>query len=279
MHSLIVKEMHVAGIPSILVYVVAPTLVAILLSTDLGIQFYSYISITPILYVALIIIYPLTLHILFKFKGNATDGNYERISIYFETSKKIFIGITCFLVLLIVMDRLNLMYGFLGNYTFQDKVFAVISVTFTFSTAGIGLGILSLVAKKHFRFYLARGYCLSATKKEDEFEKSRYLFSTLDSYNKFLRQHSQIEIKDIKRIYTSFLMADNDEKNQMIKSIYQSLEGDKLKLARYLLSVYKSPKTEFFAGESLVQKLKIVGTVLAGNSYRDIDNPVDNEFF
>jgi hypothetical protein len=70
-------------------------------------------------------------------------------------------------------------------------------------------------------------------------------------------------IKDIKRIYSAILMADTKEKNQMIKSICESLEGDKLKLARYLSSVYKVPETEFFAGESIVQKLKIVGTILA----------------
>jgi hypothetical protein len=48
----------------------------------------------------------------------------------------------------------------------------------------------------------------------------------------------------------------------MIKSICESLKGDRLSLARYLSSVYQVPETEFFVDESIVQKLKTVGTIL-----------------
>ena len=127
---------------------------------------------------------------------------------------------------------------------------------------GAGLRILTQVAKKESRFYLAKGYCIIATKKEDEFQQTRYLSLTLDSYNKYLRRRSEIEIKDIKRIYASFLVADIKEKNQIIKSVCDSLEGDSLKLARYLSSVFKVPETEFFVGESISQKLKTAGAIL-----------------
>ena len=108
---------------------------------------------------------------------------------------------------------------------------------FAFATIVAGFRILTHVIHKEFRFYLAKGYCITATKKEDEFDKTRNLSLVLDSYNKYLRRRSHIEIKDIKRIYGVILMADIKEKNQMIKSICESLEGDKLKLARYLSSV------------------------------------------
>jgi hypothetical protein len=109
-----------------------------------------------------------------------------------------------------------------------------------------------------------RGYCIIAAKKEDENEldKLEYLFAALDSYNKYLRRHSQIEIKDIKRIYAAILMAETNEKNQMIKSIYESLQGNRLKLAKYLNSTFKVPETEFLAAESIAQRLKVVGTIL-----------------
>jgi hypothetical protein len=66
----------------------------------------------------------------------------------------------------------------------------------------VGFRILTLVAKREFRFYLAKGYCIIATKKEDEFEKPGYIFSALDSYNKYLRRRSHIEIK---AIYINFV--------------------------------------------------------------------------
>jgi hypothetical protein len=126
-----------------------------------------------------------------------------------------------------------------------------------------GLRILAQMIKMEFRFYLSKGYCLIATRKDDEFEKANCLFSVLYSYNKYLRRRSKIEIKDIDRIYGIFLVADIKEKDQIIRSVCDSLDGDKLKLARYLSSVYKNPESEIFAGESNVQKIRTVGTFLA----------------
>lgn len=73
----------------------------------------------------------------------------------------------------------------------------------------------------------------------------------------------QIQIKDLNRIYAVFVVADSEEKNQMIKSICDSLERDRLALARYFSTAYKVPASELFVRESLAQKLKTVGTVLA----------------
>ena len=53
------------------------------------------------------------------------------------------------------------------------------------------------------------------------------------------------------------------EKNQIIKSVCESLEGDRLGLARYLSNTYKVPEAEFFVEESIIQKMKPVGTFLA----------------
>ena len=39
---------------------------------------------------------------------------------------------------------------------------------------------------------------------------------------------------------------DMKEKNQIIKSVCESLEGDRLGLARYLSNTYKVPEAEFF---------------------------------
>jgi hypothetical protein len=147
----------------------------------------------------------------------------------------------------------------------SDHIFLLTYNTYILAFIGAGLRVLTLVAKREFRFYVAKGYCIIATKKEDEFEKPGYLFSALDSYNRYLRRRSHIEIKNIKKIYASILMADTKEKNQMINSICESLEleDDKLKLAKYLSSTYKVPETDFFVSESIVQRLKVIGTFFA----------------
>jgi hypothetical protein len=116
---------------------------------------------------------------------------------------------------------------------------------------------------KDFRFYLAKGYCIAAINKEDEFEMLGCLFLVLDAYNKYLRRRPQIQIKDTNRIYTTFLVADLEEKNKIAQSMCKLLEGDRLGLARYLVSIYKVQEMEFFVRESIVQKLKVVGTTVA----------------
>jgi hypothetical protein len=205
----------------------------------------------------------------FTMEKHFRERGYESVSNEFQTSKKIFVTVISLLVIAILLysyaltlptatdpdpDPLPLV---LGLIIFNINAF------FLFATIGAGLRILTYVAHKEFRFYLAKGYCITATKKLDEFEMSRYLSTALDSYNKYLRRRSKIEIKNIKKIYATFLVADIKDKNQIISSICESLEDDRLKLARHLFSVYKDPDSEFFAGESLTHKLKIIGTFLA----------------
>jgi hypothetical protein len=60
----------------------------------------------------------------------------------------------------------------------------------------------------------------------------------LDLYSKYLQRKIHFEIRDLKKIYTKFLYADNEEKNEIIKSICKSLDGDRLSLARYLSILY-----------------------------------------
>jgi hypothetical protein len=181
---------------------------------------------------------------------------YESISVEFQTFKVVFVAFTSFTVLFSIIS-----VGLeLGSYRVTAAGVAVVAVV---PAIGAGLRVLTHFMHKEFRFYLAKGYCILATKKEDDFEKANYLSATLDSYNKYLRRRTQIEIKDTKRIYAAFLTAEIKEKNQIIEMVRESLAGDRLGLARYLSNVYKVPETEFFAGESDIQKLKPVGTFFA----------------
>jgi hypothetical protein len=129
---------------------------------------------------------------------------------------------------------------------------------------GALLRIVTQIARKEFRFYLAKGYCIVALKKEGDIDSIKYLFLSLDSYNKYLLRKIKFGIKNINKIYSDIIYADANKKVEIIKSISECLGGgDRLKLATHLSSFYKVPDTEqFFIRESLVQKLRTIGAFL-----------------
>jgi hypothetical protein len=191
--------------------------------------------------------------ILFTNDRHYRKRGYESISVEFQTLKIIFV----------VLGSIEITVASFMVLVYSNYYVGSLDNIFSYAFYGAGIRILTHFMHKEFRYYLAKGYCIIATRKEDEFDKANYISATLDSYNKYLRRRTLIEIKDIKRIYATFLAAEKKEKNQIIKSVCESLEGDRLGLARYLSNVYKVPETEFFVAESNIQKLKPVGTFLA----------------
>ena len=91
----------------------------------------------------------------------------------------------------------------------------------------------------------------------------KYLLLLLKSYNKYLQQKIKMEIKDIKKLYSTILYKNKEERNKIIKSICQSLETDKLALANYLASIYPIPESEFYVKASIFEELKLIGATLA----------------
>lgn len=122
--------------------------------------------------------------------------------------------------------------------------------------------ILIQSGKKDFRFYFAKGCCKIISEKEDDLEKMRYLRLLFGSYDAYLKRTLKAGI-DEKRIYSIILYENTKERNNIINSICQSLEGDKLDLAKYLSSIHKVPKAEFYIQETFLQQLKPIGLILA----------------
>jgi hypothetical protein len=131
---------------------------------------------------------------------------------------------------------------------------------------GALLRVSTQIIRKEFRFYLAKGYCVIASKNEDEedLDRIKYLLSSLDSYNKYLLRKIKFGIKNINKIYSDIIIhIDTNKKDEIIKSICQYLGEDRLKLATYLSTLYKVPETEqFLVKESYLQKLKTIGAFL-----------------
>jgi hypothetical protein len=134
-------------------------------------------------------------------------------------------------------------------------------VVVTFATF---LRITFQIARKEFRFYSAKAYFIIVSRQNDDYKKIRYFNYGLNSYNKYLRRRLKFEIGDIEKAYSRFIYADTTEKQEITKSVCESLEdSDRLKLARYLATLSKIPEAELFVSASLLQKLKTIGAFLA----------------
>lgn len=87
--------------------------------------------------------------------------------------------------------------------------------------------IVTQVIKRQFRFYLARGYSIVAAQKEWDDDKIKYLFLSLDSYNKYLLRRINFGIKNLNKIYSDITYADTKNKDEIIKSVCESLGEDR----------------------------------------------------
>jgi hypothetical protein len=128
---------------------------------------------------------------------------------------------------------------------------------------GTALRFLSFVFRIEFRLYLAKGYCEIISRKSDNLEQIKYLSLVLDSYNSYLRKNIKFEIKGIRRIKSKFIACVPNEKEKIIKSLCESLDSDKLGLARFIANTLAIPQEDLMVNEPLSQKLKVVGYVLA----------------
>jgi hypothetical protein len=186
---------------------------------------------------------------------------YENIVMEFGFIKTLLLitipilGITTYLMIL--TDVLSL------SITLKQIVIGINTFTYLVDLGGF-LRIVSQIKKKEFRFYFAKACFNIVSKQEDDYKKIRYFLLGLNSYNKYLRRRLKFEINGIKKVYSKFLYADTAEKNKIINSLCESVEGnDRLRLARYLSTLSKIPETELFVGESQLQKFKTIGTFLA----------------
>ncbi len=209
-------------------------------------------------------VYPL----IFTAEKYIKRQGYQNVVTEFEFIKKIlFIGIPI-MIILTATDRfftyLQMNDYLISHYLLlYDFSFAVLASSIAVVVSAL-LRVATQVTKRQFRFYLARGYSIVAANKELDDDKVKYLFLSLDSYNKYLLRKINFGIKNINKIYSDIIYADAKKKDEIIKSVCESLDGDRLNLAIYLSKSYKVPDTEqFFIKESLAQKVRAFGAFLA----------------
>jgi hypothetical protein len=91
----------------------------------------------------------------------------------------------------------------------------------------------------------------------------KYVQLLLGSYNRYLKRSLKVGINNIDKIYSMIMVKDFVERNRIISLLCNTLEGDRLNLARFLLIIHKIPDSEFYIKESYVQQLKPIGIALA----------------
>jgi hypothetical protein len=189
--------------------------------------------------------------------------NYENIANEFEfTKKSLFVALTILVILVIIALLLTNLHIIL-HFILNDVSLAILAASLATAIGSI-CRISAYTARKDFRFYLARGYCRISSEKKNNFDKIKYLFLSLDSYNKFLVRKTKFGIKNIGKIYSDIMHNDARKNDEMIKSINEHLGGQGMDLAIYLSKIYEvSDKEQFFVKESLLQKSKTIAAFLA----------------
>ena len=221
----------------------------------------TYVTITAQACYLIVIVY--ALYPIFLTEEKFSKCNYENIANEFEfTKKSLFVALTILVIMAIIALLLTYLHIIL-HFFLNDASLAILAASLATAIGSI-FRISVYTARKDFRFYLARGYCRISSKKKNNFDKIKYLFLSLDSYNKFLIRKTKFGIKNIDKIYSDILYADARKIDGMIESINEHLVEEGMDLAMYLSKIYEvSDNEQFFAKESLLQNFKMVAAFLA----------------
>jgi hypothetical protein len=130
---------------------------------------------------------------------------------------------------------------------------------------GAFLKILFAIGKPEFRLYYAMGCFRIVRRKENEVEKMRYMIRGLNSYNKYLKRCTNLQISDLTKLYSTISSATQREREGIMESISSSLEGgikNTLEPVKYLLTMSKTPGEEFLTEQPVRERIKETYTLL-----------------
>lgn len=110
----------------------------------------------------------------------------SRIIKEFQFLKKFIFVIGSLLVINMIIIYTLLYYGnIFDSYSFVILIIYSFSLTMAISM-GTFFRILTLLIKSDLRLYIAKGYCKMILVESNYFQKMKYLFLILISYNKYL---------------------------------------------------------------------------------------------
>jgi hypothetical protein len=142
---------------------------------------------------------------------------------------------------------------FLGHYFFNGLIMNLgISVT-----AGI-IWMVLVAARKEIGYYLAKSLFQTITHELEEPKKAQYLIKATKTYDKYLRRTLNLEINNVKKIYSKILSDSNLNKNESFRLISGSFDGnDKLEPIKCFSKILDVKETDtFLVDESIGKRIK-----------------------
>jgi hypothetical protein len=124
--------------------------------------------------------------------------------------------------------------------------------------------ILLQMARKEFRYYLAKAYIKSIPDNCDDIQKLNWLTKALHSYNKYLLRNLKLQIDNLK-VYSRLVVESDAQVSDRIKVLSESFDNsDKLMPARRLSEIMEIDKKEEFLTKQTISARIITWGTLAG---------------
>jgi hypothetical protein len=147
-----------------------------------------------------------------------------------------------------------------ANVSFEDYLSLVtLAGVWGFALMGGLIWIVILSRKENFEFYFARVFIVIASKEKDETKRAKNFIKGLKFYDRYLRRTLNLQINDIKEIYSKVIIDSNIDQEKEINSLSLAFEtdNDRLKPAKWLSEIVNvdDPK-KFLIEESIGKRLK-----------------------
>ena len=144
--------------------------------------------------------------------------------------------------------------------SFEDYLSQVtLAGVWGFALMGGLIWIVILSRKEDFEFYFARVFIVIASKEKNKTKKAKYFIKCLKFYDRYLRRTLNLQINDIKEIYSKVIIDSNIDQEKEINSLSLAFEtdNDRLKPAKWLSEIVNvdDPK-KFLTEESIGKRLK-----------------------
>jgi hypothetical protein len=232
---------------------------------EIGIQFLASLKLLQyVIFAVMLILYPVY-PFIFSIEKHTNKRNPKAVLTEYQTLKKI---VYALLPLFFFAIALRISSGITEDNPLSALVLSLdepaqllllsILGAALFAVASALLRIILLNRSKHFKFYLARLSFRVMSSAEDEVERMKYLISGLGFYNRYLRGTLDLEINNLKMIYSKIIADTALDKNHSMEELCEAFEGnDKLKPITCLTELFdiKDPE-HFLVKESVGKKLE-----------------------
>jgi hypothetical protein len=191
----------------------------------------------------------------------------EHIILSYNLSLKIlFIAVTLLIFFMIIpaihANTLDKYSKFLSLDRFNFAIRSILTSIIFFEAY---LRVMPLLAIKHFNFYYAKTLVGNSLyeQKENEVKRIKHLFVGINSYRKFLRNRLDLDIDSVK-VYPKITALVPEERNELIKSVYEAFseDKDKLKPIVCLKTFLNLPAQEVLVKEHTRDKIKQLSLLL-----------------